>query len=940
MLNVKGSISGNYFVCDFAYPNNTQNFSMYDDGSKWLDVQQFNGDSIQSNQWYMGTGTSPTYFNFTKSCTEVSINITLINHANPGECDLALINGKGQIIILINHYHTDAGHYNVNILGEGGIGAIKSTGNSGIEGQYRFILYAINKSINIIVTGGALQGNYWYTASNYFSNTVGFKAYKNSNSYSFYLDDIRYLYTVSSDLWELPNPSIGSVRQNGVNFSQYVLANQYYIIEDKYINPISNTLYLYQFALSVSTLTELTKMNIDLHINGLEFGYYDNYYSYSQNGIMRYCLVWNINNQFTTNDLLYEIEVQATSNAWFEYPYYTGDIDGDTNINFFQTGNSDGSGAHVFPYFNNVFDGDTLVTIGEFQYKIWYNLSGGTSTENIFNGLSYIGSEIPPCDPTGSYITLDSDKQTLEYQNQRNIDSALFYGMDFFVTKQQYDGLPSLNNYLLTVNNYTIGNPMSFTKICDNIYRLRFQQVTPLTLHGKTSFEILSISKYNSKNWYFPTTGSDTDLDGRVQHKINNGYNNVYDGDIQQKCDFIFFCVDTDLFYRIYYSDITYNDVVCGYATDKLTTETNTVTLGNSMSFYYELSTMTIDNYLYIYHTGDSYSGSEQGYPLKLQACDGSDKSPLFSPLKTGIFNAVIKRNNVDVSNNITFTVIASGDPNHTLIVYPDISLQGEYFNIYYEYLNNGGKAGEIRYGYDITDNTRIISDNENGTITNIFGEHIGIYYIKMYVEVSTGVYSLVQHKEHEIVLSEQLNSFISTDEKNYYLNANNNSVSVHIQGTKATYGQIGYVKLNNQTIYVVPTYTRDFNFNYAITKADDYTLTLEIIGTNGTYEIANWNFTVYDSKSNPISINGESIPTLFQLIIGFIIIAGMLSIPLIANIKSNADIPVFAYLIFAVVGLVIDVILFPTIFLPILISVIAIMCFAIIIMWLRGRSE
>ena len=78
----------------------------------------------------------------------------------------------------------------------------------------------------------------------------------------------------------------------------------------------------------------------------------------------------------------------------------------------------------------------------------------------------------------------------------------------------------------------------------------------------------------------------------------------------------------------------------------------------------------------------------------------------------------------------------------------------------------------------------------------------------------------------------------------------------------------------------------------------------------------------------------------MFQLIIGFIIIAGMLSIPLIANIKSNADIPVFAYLIFAVVGLVIDVILFPTIFLPILISVIAIMCFAIIIMWLRGRSE
>lgn len=951
---------GNYYICDFSpYADNTIYVDEKINGVSWLNcsgtyVSTSNYSCIKSNQWknYIthSTGnldyrTSNIYIIY--QTTNFDIKTIKLDCGSSGSSyaysTINFYTYSGTLMFYI--LNTDsASNRNCYLKNAGGstIATIYTAKSPEQTINLNVTLVTSNSSFHITTTTG-------YATDTWLTGVTGFDYIYRVNIYSstmlnpsnlayVILDNIYVDTTAQTYSWELGKESLSTsgnlLGSTNIGYQNFVYTSQNtWEFESHIDSNLGQDIYLNSFAIAIQSTSIFTSvLNIGLHINNYDIGTYDNSY-YFVGSPNRYILVWSNINITVSQHFNYELySTKLSGSPSLDVLFTINDIHQDSFIQFkYSSGTDylDGS------YNGQITDNDDLLT------KIWYTLLSSGCEENVFDGLSYFGAiDIPLSSPIDGFPIrlVQGTNAEIETLYRQPFHNASAKGFDFYVNVGQYSLSPSVSDYVLNINGYSF-SPCSFEWYGGSTYRLRFSFSIPVYLNDQTIIELQSLASTSGGiYWFYPVTNNDIDNDGTVQHKYGGAMNGIYDGTTYYSQEWWGGQNYYDMYYRCYYDNLSFGETSCNNPVTAITAEKTTYTLGEAVHFYYNISSNQYQNILYIYEDSNGSIGIEQGYPKNLGGCEGFSS---YSPLKASVYYAVINRSGANVSNIFTFTVLPPNDPNHILIPYPEPSFVGDKFNIYYEYKNNGGQTGIIRHGYVLTDNTRFIIDNTTGTITDITGTQYGYYYIKMFTETSPSVYAEVQSITHSVIFVDDTNAKLTLGLDHITLTKEQPTYDQQIQGYMGSIGLTGYISINNVLKYTISSNKVFGIFNYTVSKVGLYYVSLYISTPNGTKELANITFdAVYEETTGDITDAVGEIPLLYKLIIGFLIIIGMISIPLIAAIKANAEIPTFVYLIFATVGLTIDVVLFRDIFLPILISVIAIMCFAIIIMWLRGRSE
>jgi hypothetical protein len=547
---VNATISGNYYICDFTgISDGTRNLSVSDAGINWANMYWKSGtvNVFSQSLDFNSNANDRIYFNISRATT--FFNFKIKGHLTaPETFDVIILNPTGGQQVRLKSDGINTYFYNNN-----------NTLVTQIAGQFmgssawyyiNFTAIPTNNTFYITTPIGGYTGNSYVPAWVNFSTNFNVLFYSSVTTAHIQVDDLKILSTTSQTPWEITTQNnFGSVLLNPTNYTLSLTAgDQYDIIEHQRILS-SGDLYVKQFALAVSTINDLSKFSLVLHLNGYDCGYIDN--TYLSNN--RYILVWtNINLSFTqSSTLLIEILITGvTMPTTFTYTVYAGDVDNDGVIEFKW---SNGATAVVLPYWDSLYDGISTSVISEFQYKIWGNYTSGTYACGYDTSLyDYIGEYIDSTAiATGNFV---------EMQYNKKITAFLKY-FEFYVGSQTYAIASQPSDYYLKLNGIAEGSAVCIQQINSKWYKVLWN-ISSIVTNTTVLFEVSGPSAV--------IVGSrcdfDIDGDGTIEYKYHNSYtlwNGIFDGtsSTQNKAWWDIFGSDKhyELSYRLYYSNITFN---------------------------------------------------------------------------------------------------------------------------------------------------------------------------------------------------------------------------------------------------------------------------------------------------------------------------------------------------------------------------------------------
>jgi hypothetical protein len=719
--NVVASVIGEYYLQNFNGLNGERNITCYDDGINWLNINGLSSFSKVESGVYKLNATSAgstAWFNFSQT---TQINFTLTN-ANAALADYYLYfkTSSGDSIFTIYSFRAASGNGGAYIYSYSGATLYSESVSGDIGGVFKFTFHQENNSVFILIIGGNFAGSYWITnipGSN-FDITTHLKctSQKDVTSTSgLTLDDIYFLSGVEYP-WEITSDvTIGSLLQTDyANFSTSLTTIEPATLIEENPGMIYGPLYVRQFAFAVSSAITLSNFQIVLHLNGGDFGYYDNayYYGGSINIAPRYILVWeDINQSFDT--LLIEIAVNRVVTSTFIYPVYEGDIDGDGQVGYWE---SLGVPSVVWPHYNGVFDGTNYYDNVEPMYKIWSGFSSSTTPCGIdFSGYASIGSL-----PTNDVLLIPNKFLEILY----NVPSSLeLHGVEILVNS----GMGSMTyDYYLKVNGEPVGYADCVTPYTQDL-NLVVWEYDELFFGETLLFEFLASSVP-----YWTVASSDIPIDdgevGVRAHSTYTMFDGVYNGD----------SVARDIAYRFYYGGFFIPNATSPSPVCLITTPKTEWYRYDYIPVYWEVNDSAYPAYIYLYKDGVQYDDGV--FPLELSLGQFSGDTGYFAFYDGEYKFSIIRSGTTFVSCNVT--VVNRTGEDYVLSSHPNPYDYNTEFTIFYRFFLTTGFDGLIAVSTStsINDsvNTWSITANSTGNLS-----YLGVddYYIMLYTMTGTGIY-------------------------------------------------------------------------------------------------------------------------------------------------------------------------------------------------------
>lgn len=580
---------------------------------------------------------------------------------------------------------------------------------------------------------------------------------------------------------------------------------------------------------------------------------------------------------------------------------------------------------------------------------IWYEIGEGAEYEGSFefNANSNIGNL-----DTGCIAGLGYKDVEFKYQIATTINAT---GFDLLVGQQMHTYDSDLSNYDLYINGNALGNPDEWKQYSDK-YVLRWIFDSDLEIvNSEILFEVWHdqlISGTTYWNIGVSCGYNDLDGDGIATLRYSNTYpNGAFDGTWLSK----------DVAYQLYYNVIQFVEDDVDVTYNSISATNTTYYVGESVSLTYTLksSEMVYDNYVRIWNDDTSTEitlGTMQGFPY---LCTHQVETIGFVPFTSANYTAHLYINGADTCN-VSFFVDEQINANMSVFTYPNPSTSGQKIWVYYNYDHPTGKDGAIFLcnspNLNTYESVNYLSDGDSGFWTTTFNS-VGIYYFIMAVDTNgNGTYGIVNNGVHaHYVRSEYGDNYFTLGGYNIRLNEDGR-ITQFVNGECNMVSGNCYIYDNNE---LVKTITESpFSYSYDVHTSGLHTVEMRLI-TNTTIVLYTQNYTITSFTGvediEQVEDTGYAIRDWIYtnygdigiFLTGVLIILGFMLIPfalvLYANVKFNknvslGDIHWSIYLIFAIVGVAVTVILHIADLWLILLIVVA--CITIAVVIFKGNKQ
>ena len=528
---------------------------------------------------------------------------------------------------------------------------------------------------------------------------------------------------------------------------------------------------------------------------------------------------------------------------------------------------------------------------------------------------SYIGTVNSYCEHGIDSATIEVRYNIPTTQNITCIDLAV--GTD------QYNDDPVKANYELTMNGIGMGSPDCFIEY-SYYYILRWIIDVELT-NDIVIMEFTHSEKTYFGRYWTPVTGcnSNTDLDGdgEIRFLVSNEPDGEYNGQY----------VLCDIAYQMYYEDIQFPDDEDYYDNDYIWELNETHYCGEPVWLTYLLTTMASDTYVRIWNDDTTVEINDVMFPYK---CPTTTETIGFIAEVKANYTAKLYRNSIEL-DNCSFYVEDFRNPTNYVYTMPNPCFEGEPYTVKYAFDNADSYDGAIflsstpdyRNYYDIY----YLLDGESGSYTQIQNTPCTIYYILTVNK--NGTYHIVNNGIHlHTVKSKSLQNYFTLGAS--HLTLTDGDAMQLVSGETTHIGGNCKIYDNGKLVYTITE--TPFNEFYTINTAGNHKVEMRLV-TNETIILHTQNYTVSGEEDAPPPEEdiGEVIRDYIKqewgdlglLAFAFGIIIGLMLIPLYVQLKASQtntsiEIPWLVYVLFAIVGVIVDVYLG---FLPV--YVILLMC-------------
>lgn len=624
-------------------------------------------------------------------------------------------------------------------------------------------------------------------------------------------------------------------------------------------------------------------------------------------------------------------------------------------------------------YLHNVFDNLWYYCIGVEIDEGWIPPETGCGADlSSYKKLNMIATDFDNMDseiiiPTESY-RLSQTMGINHYLEARFLSrlSTRVYGISLLISYDQYHNSPNLNNYELYFSGRSLGIPD-----CINEYGNSY------TWMLLWDFSNINVTLNDEKPTFAFKSDSSWDI-AFYRPFLNNGWSNAkaHNSEAlfkngQEGTDGTIIYVGLgfiSLPITMYYGNVLIIPEINEYE-DSIYTIADSFYQYDNINIGFTINSTASEGektYIKIWKTMVELNIPNQLIPYEIpEGIFSGQKS--FTAWSDGIYVLKLERNGDNVSGK-TIVVMPKTDDDYLLTSYPNPYDKGQSYTVGYRYFNSQGKDGLINIfrentnplNNDYTDFTkatvlnRVIDSNTSGNITIPYMYGYGSNnLIVLYIHSSNSTYYEKDRLwEYYLPLFNLPNEiFVGGDNPHLILKGEKQS-RINIYGTHNFFGFDVYITLNNKRIYPSKYATLENNFAlwYNISKVATYNVSL-LIDVGGTVTLLDYKeFTVeYDTSDGTGTNNfvfGIAIEPPYSYFAGiFIVIISTLSPLLILGIIKKdgsfdlSSIPQFLYLIMAIVGFVISILLgfFPSWSVVVLIILGALI---ITIMYLRGNAS
>ena len=497
-------------------------------------------------------------------------------------------------------------------------------------------------------------------------------------------------------------------------------------------------------------------------------------------------------------------------------------------------------------------------------------------------------------------------------------------GFDLLVSTDQYIHADVLGHYDLFINGESLGHPTEWKKY-GNFYVLRWEFITPLVIEdSEILFElwhdVLAIGNY----WRVGVgcNRNDMDQDAWSLMKTSNTYpNGAFDGNV-----FVH-----DVAYQLYYDDFSFVEEVIDVTHNSISTTGESFYVGDSIPLTYTIKTSDLiyDNHVRIWNNDTSIEitiDTMQGFPY---LCPYQLETIGFVPFTSANYTAHLYINDVDVTN-VSFFVNDHINPDMYVFTYPNPSKTGQKIRVQYNYDHPSSKDGAIFLCSSPNLNSYIsvnhLSDGDSGFWSETHNT-AGTYYYIMAVDITgNGTYGIVNEGIHpHSVVNEQGNNYFKLGGYNLRLNTEG-IVTQIVKGESNLLSGNCFIYDNNKLIRTITE--SPFSYSYDIYTAGLHTVEMRLV-TNVTTVLfwENYSVSTFTGEDEVEQIEDTSYilhdwvydmyGNIGVFVAGICVVLGCMFIPFAlvigVNVKFNKNIALgdlhwSTYLIFAIVGVIIDV--------------------------------
>ena len=517
---------------------------------------------------------------------------------------------------------------------------------------------------------------------------------------------------------------------------------------------------------------------------------------------------------------------------------------------------------------------------------------------------SYIGE-------LDTYCTFDVLKPTIETRYNIPCDMNVT-GVDLAVSTDQYDDDPTKSHYTLYFNGISLGSPDCFL---EKSYYYILRWIFNADLDSEVPIIEFKHSQKTSGGRYWNVvtgcySGDDLDDDGEINFRESTTPDGAYNGKIW----------NWDIAYQMYYEDIQFPDDETYFDNDFIYVINETHYCGKPVWLTYTLSSMGSDTYVRIWNDDTSVEVNDETYPY---TCPSTSETLGFITSVSANYTAKLYRNSVELDAD-SFYVNDFFDPNNYVYTTPNPSLEGTSYLVKYAFDNAEGYDGAIflsntpdyKNYYEI----HYIFDGNSGSYAQSINAPCTLYYIMMINK--NGTYYVVDDGIHQhMVKAESLKNYFTLGESNLVLEDGECTQSIHVETTHMG-GNCRFYD-NGKLIFTI-TESPHTEY-YTVTTAGNHKVEMRLI-TNETIFLQNETYTVSGEQEDEYIEDTsfilkdwvyDSYGDFGVFITGVCVVLGFMFIPfalvLGVNVKYGKNIALgdlhwSIYLIFAIVGVIVDV--------------------------------